>query len=343
LVIESLANHPSVENLSIGPRVPDDVFKALTNTLKSNKALKSLTFVVDAEKESLEKFSDVTEVMRNNSTIEKLYLIDVSCKSPLLEAKHINPLLGNTSLKSLGQYVVGTSTTETFAVSLELLQRHPTLHSIDLGYLPEDKQFVGNLIRTLKPNPRIHHVETNWGNYEEDKLTDNSDHASFAQEFLTVLGNFPNLSSIEMVGLPLTDYLIDFLKTHPQISTINLRSEDLTTKESRKKVLTLVKGQSHIKYFFFSTETLRKQTSFLKELNHALWINQQIDLNLKTASEAMKKILDQKSMTDESLPFVPLDVTNELTKAIARHVPPEKAKAIFDELIIHAPGHQKTM
>jgi hypothetical protein len=53
----------------------------------------------------------------------------------------------------------------------------------------------------------------------------------------------------------------------------------------------------------------------------------------------MKTLLDKKSMTDEELPFMPLDVTDELTKAIARHLPSAKAKAIFDELILHAEKH----
>jgi hypothetical protein len=57
------------------------------------------------------------------------------------------------------------------------------------------------------------------------------------------------------------------------------------------------------------------------------------------ASVAMKTLLDKKSMTDEELPFMPLDVTDELTKAIARHLPSAKAKAIFDELILHAEKH----
>jgi hypothetical protein len=104
-----------------------------------------------------------------------------------------------------------------------------------------------------------------------------------------------------------------------------------------------VRGHPHIKTLnIFNTLYPSQQAiQFRKELGQALAINREVgsDTRMAEASVAMKTLLDKKSMTDEELPFMPLDVTDGLTKAIARHLPSAKAKAIFDELILHAEKH----
>ncbi len=78
----------------------------------------------------------------------------------------------------------------------------------------------------------------------------------------------------------------------------------------------------------------------MKKMEEALAINRQIQLNIGAASRAMHGLLNSTRPNDDQQPFVPHDVTNELASAIARYVPSEKAKAIFDELIIHDPTYR---
>lgn len=136
--------------------------------------------------------------------------------------------------------------------------------------------------------------------------------------------------------------ILDVCKRHSQVLNWFKRfPRPAFGMSNQEELMAPVKNFSHIEEISFRRQEAYDEPTrqFLRGLKHALAIHQQIQMNIGKASEAMKALLDRKFMTDEELSFVPLDVTNELAKAIARHLPPAKAKAIFDELILHAPKH----
>ena len=98
--------------------------------------------------------------------------------------------------------------------------------------------------------------------------------------------------------------------------------------------MALVQEFTHIQKFSLQyTETSENR---LAQLKQALHLNQEVARSLPAASAGIKVLLDKKTENDAELPFIPPDITNQLTQAIARHVPPAKAKAIFDEIIVQA-------
>ena len=210
---------------------------------------------------------------------------------------------------------------------------------MNLGCIPKDIEATRTLIREVKPNPRIQHISCNWIEHVTDDMEGDPEHAPFLREFLEALGKFPNLSSITLEHMPATDHLINFLKTHPPISKIHLPNEDLFNESTRAKVLALVEEFAHVQEFSAPPKTYlkdKKSLKFRSKFERALHLNRQLALYLPAASAGMKVLLDKKAGNNAELPFIPPEITNELALAIARHVPPAKAEAIFDEIIAQA-------
>ena len=342
-LIEGLAENSSIKQLKLGTYIPRDICQRLAATLAINNTLKGLKIVIDSHGTDAADIGIVVEGMKTNHSIEALTICDISCEWPGLDAQVIKPLIANIGLKTLNIDLYADFTLETFAIRLELLQIHPTLVSINLGCIPEDIDATRDLIRQLKPNPRIQHISCSWFAHDEVGMENNPNHAPFLREFLEALSKFPNLSSITLEVMPVTDHLIDFLKTHPNISEINLPYEELVNEATHQKILALVQEFTHIQKFSLQyTETSENR---LAQLKQALHLNQEVARSLPAASAGIKVLLDKKAENDAELPFIPPDITNQLTQAIARHVPPAKAKAIFDEIIVqaHALERSKTV
>jgi hypothetical protein len=342
-LIEGLAENSSIKQLKLGIYIPRDICQRLAATLAINNTLKELKIVIDTHDTDAADIGIVVEGMKTNHSIEALTICDISCEWPGLDAQVIKPLTANIGLKTLNIDRYTDSTLETFAIRLELLQIHPTLVSINLGCIPEDIDATRDLIRQLKPNPRIQHISCSWFAHDEVGMENNPNHAPFLREFLEALSKFPNLSSITLEVMPVTDHLIDFLKTHPNISEINLPYEELVNEATHQKILALVQEFTHIQKFSLQyTETSENR---LAQLKQALHLNQEVARSLPAASAGMKVLLDKKADNDAELAFIPSEITNQLTQAIARHVPPAKAKAIFDEIIVqaHALERSKTV
>ena len=200
-----------------------------------------------------------------------------------------------------------------------------------------------SIAHALKSNPRITKIAANLLAFYNFDIR-GSEHPIHITEFLNTIGDCPSLTALSLESVPDLDCLIQFLETHPQISEIALPDDEIYSEGTQEKLLALVRGYPHIKTLTIKNPLLETEQAiqFRKELWQALAINREVgsDIRIAEASAAMKALLDKKSTADEELPFVPLDVTNELTRAIARHVPAEKANAIFDELILHAPKTQ---
>jgi hypothetical protein len=162
----------------------------------------------------------------------------------------------------------------------------------------------------------------------------------FSLDFFKKLGEFSGLTSVNLKYIPIDDHLIEFIKTHPEIQNFKITTNRLENQTLQKKLLDLVESSNQFIQIDLSDfeGITNEDEEFFEKLDRALAIAHEVSSEPKIAeaSEAMKALLDKKSTADEELPFVPLDVTMELTRAIARHVPPAKAKAIFDELILHA-------
>jgi hypothetical protein len=346
-LIEGLAENSSIKQLKLGSYIPRDICQRLAATLAINNTLKELKIVIGTGDTDAADIGIVVEGMKTNHSIEALTICDISCEWPRLDAQVIKPLTANIGLKTLNIDRYRDSTLEAFAIRLELLQIHPTLVSINLGCIPEHIDAARNLIRQLKPNPRIQHIGCSWLEHVTDDMADDPaddpEPPPLLREFLEALNKFSNLSSITLEFMPVTDHLIDFLKTHPNISEINLPNAELINEATHQKILALVQEFTHIQEVSLQyTETSENR---LAQLKQALHLNKKVARSLPAASVAMKTLLDKKADKDVALPFMPSDVTDELTQAIARHVPPAKATAIFDELILqaHALEESKTV
>lgn len=284
----------------------------------------------------------VFEALKETDVLQVLNLSHRHIETGTSDLSSLRPLAGHQKIKELRIPIMLGMTKAAVENFSELIRTLPALTSVGLGYLPLGQADRLALANGLASIPRLEHIEADFDHFSYDDHSSESGRQHLFMDFLNGLGKCKNLESLMLHSLPSLDSAIEFLENHPQIHSIGLPNWCAILEENQEKLMAIVKNSSHITDMFFVDETFYTgQTAiFLRELKQALFINRQIQLNLGRASEAMKALLDKKSMTDEDLPFVPLDVTNELTKAIARHLPPAKSKAIFDELILQAPSPQ---
>jgi hypothetical protein len=342
-IAKALADNSSLQDLEIQLENDQDSCKSLAAHITSNRQLKFLK-LDGFTRLTPDHLQMVLSAASNNCGLERLNMEKI-CFDSLLEGKHLRPLIGNKTLKVLHLPSAEDLTADAVDALIELVQGNPALLGIYLGAVPREHQLRMKLANGLKSNDRLLSIGADFLHFFSVDISD-EDRCLEMHEFMKALSQIPKLCNVRFRTFTDLDYLSRFLSSHPKIWGVDIPSWYADLLDQRGKILSLVKQSGQIMHFpsqgkrYGNNEDIMQ---FRMELNQALRLNQQIDLNIKAASEAMKGILDEKSMTDETLPFVPLDVTNALAKAIARHVPPEKAKAIFDELIVHAPGHQKAM
>lgn len=342
-ITEALAGNSNLVALEIELKDDQDSCKSLAAHVTSNRQLKVLKFSGSSEL-TPDDLQMVLSAANNQPGLERLDMEKI-CFDGLLEGKHLRPLIGNKTLKVLHLPYAEDLTADAVDVLIELVQGNPALVGIYLEAVPHEHQLRMKLANGLKSNDRLLSIGADFLHFFSANISD-EDRSLEMIEFMKALSQIPTLCNVRFRTFTDLDCLSRFLSSCPQIWGVDIPSWHADIPDQQEKVLSLMKQSGQITYFpaqGVEDPADDEIMQFRRELNQALWINQQIHLNLKAASAAMKKILDEKSMTDETLPFVPLDVTNELAKAIARHVPPEKAKAIFDELIVHAPRDQKVM
>jgi hypothetical protein len=341
-IIDAMAEGKILKRLDLTTMKLNGIGNSIARLLTSNTNLRALK-INAASGQCLDEVKNIFTSIAHNHTLE---ILNFPGSGPLFDfkGKNLLKLLAlNQGLKEIRLPDFYSTKDEEVAELTELINTHPTLTSIDIGCIATNHQDRMSIAHALKSNPRITKIAVNLlGFYTRD--ISESERPLLITEFLNTIGDCPSLTALSIESLFYRDFPIQFLETHPQISEIALPSDEISSADNQEKLLALVRGYPHIKTFTirnpdFETE---REMQFRKELWQALAINREVgsDIRMAEASGAMKALLDKKSMTDEELPFVPLDVTNELTKAITRHLPSAKAKAIFDELILHAPVHQ---
>lgn len=340
-IIEALADRQILKQLDLTTMNLKGLENSIVRLLTSNTNLRALKIVLYSH-DCLDEVERIFKSIAHNRTLEILAF--GGSRFPLgLTGKNLLKLLAlNQGLQEIRFPISNEMTDEAAAAITELINTHPTLTSIDIGRAPRNHQARMLIAQALKSNPRITKIAASFSAFSYFDIND-SERPLLFTEFLNTIGDCPHLTALSLEDVPDLDCLIKFLETHPQISEIVLPSDGISSKGHQEKLLALVRGHPHIKTLnIFNTLYPSQQAiQFRKELGQALAINREVgsDTRMAEASVAMKTLLDKKSMTDEELPFMPLDVTDELTKAIARHLPSAKAKAIFDELILHAEKH----
>lgn len=346
-LIEGISENSALESFEILAEFYPGFGQSIATLLKQNHTLKKLKIqnLGDPEEPKLTELAIALEGIAQNNTLEVLEISEVMYLNPWeISEKMLKPVSQNHGLKTLILPDAKPLSGAALKLLGDLMQNHPTLNSFHLGHLPRKKKHQPAFLDALRPNPRIQHLFVSWGLFTKTDTNDNSDFDSFSREFFKKLGEFSGLTSVKFKFMPIDDHLINFIKTHPKIHFFLTSTGDQVNQTRQKDLLDLVRSSSHIKKVkFVDSENIGSEESiFRNDLARALATAQEVtsDKKIAEASVAMKALLDKKSMTDEELPFVPLDVTDELTKAIARHLPSAKAKAIFDELILHAPKPQ---
>lgn len=165
-------------------------------------------------------------------------------------------------------------------------------------------------------------------------------------KFLQTAVNFPNLTSVNLSFVLVDALLLDFLEKDSQLEKIYLGESGLEDHQLQDRLLNLVRNSSRIKEFQlrYDPNLSGAEQKFRAALNEALALNRELtsEPKIAAASGAMYKLIEDEAKRGgaQPLPSLPLEVTNLLATAIARYVRPDKAKAIFDELILHAPARQ---
>jgi hypothetical protein len=336
-LIEVFSENSTLKKLNLRWSTTKNIAEPLVAHIKSNRQLKVL-IICPRSASDMQDLAPVFEALKETDELEILDLGERYIHADPSDLSPLKLMAGHRKLKVLRTPKMEDMTKEAVKNFFELIKTLPALTSIGLGYIPCHQTDRIALAEGLASIPHLENLDADFDDFSYDEHSRESGRQSLFMDFLNGLGKCKNLKSLRLRSLYSLDSLIEFLKNHPQIHSIELPNWCAIREENQEKLMAIVKNSSHITDMHFVDESLLtgKTVIFLKELQKALVINRQIQLNLGRASEAMKALLDKKSTTDEELPFVPLDVTNELTKAIARHVPPEKAKAIFDELILHA-------
>jgi Ran GTPase-activating protein (RanGAP) involved in mRNA processing and transport len=341
-IIEAMAEGKMLKRLDLTIMEPKGIGNSIARLLTSNTNLRALKIDFFSG-QCLDEVESVFKSIAHNHTLEILDFSGSGFQFDLTGKNLLKLLALNQGLKEIRLSPSYDMTDEAVAALTELINTHPTLTSIHIGSVPTNHQDRMSIAHALKSNPRITKIAANLLAFYNFDIR-GSEHPIHITEFLNTIGDCPSLTALSLESVPDLDCLIQFLETHPQISEIALPDDEIYSEGTQEKLLALVRGYPHIKTLTIKNPLLETEQAiqFRKELWQALAINREVgsDIRIAEASAAMKALLDKKSTADEELPFVPLDVTNELTRAIARHVPAEKANAIFDELILHAPKTQ---
>jgi len=341
-IIDAMAEGHTLKQLDLTTMNLKELENSIVRLLTSNTNLRALKIFLYSHV-CLDEVERLFKSIANNHTLEVLHFGGSGFELDRIGKNLLKLLALNQSLKEIRFSDLDIMTDKAAAAITELINTHPTLTSIDIGRAPRNHQARMLIAQALKSNPRIKKFAAEHLVFYSMNTGDSVQPLPIT-EFLNTIGDCPSLTALQLAGLSDLDCLIKFLETHPQISEIALPMDWIPSIETQEKLLALVRAYPHIKTLtIFNMPYLSQQArQFRKELGQALAINREVgsDKRMAEASVAMKALLDKKSMTDEELPFVPLDVTDELTKAIARHLPSAKAKAIFDELILHAPKTQ---
>ena len=341
-IIEAMAEGKMLKRLDLTIMEAKGIGNSIARLLTSNTNLRALKIDFFSG-QCLDEVESIFKSIAHNHTLEILDFSGSGFQFDLTGKNLLKLLALNQGLKEIRLSPSYDMTDEAVAALTELINTHPTLTSIHIGSVPTNHQDRMSIAHALKSNPRITKIAANLLAFYNFDIR-GSEHPIHITEFLNTIGDCPSLTALSLESVPDLDCLIQFLETHPQISEIALPDDEIYSEGNQEKLLALVRGYPHIKTLTIKNPLLETEQAiqFRKELWQALAINREVgsDIRIAEASAAMKALLDKKSTADEELPFVPLDVTNELTRAIARHVPAEKANAIFDELILHAPKTQ---
>lgn len=342
-LLGALTENSTLEKLDLRDLKLKDLAEPLAALLRSNCQLKTLKVSLSSPSD-LQGLEDVIAALKDNDTLEYLYLAGDFGDSVVWDFESWKPLMSNRALKILKLPLMGDMTAAAVMNLTELLCAHPTLISVRLGCIPQNQKNRLALADGLKSSAKLEHLSANllnFGHFDENEnlKTYFAKLPNLFSEFLNVLGESKRLTSLTFGRVPDMDRLIKFLETHPRITSLELSAESIGSKSNLQKLLALVKNSSHITKIILDEQILKyaHYKQLRVEIQQALEINRQIQGAIHNVSEAMKSLLDKQFGSNEALSMLPLDVTDELTKAIARHVPPIKARAIFDELILHAP------
>ncbi|MFZ9237675.1 MAG: hypothetical protein ACO23B_03355 [Burkholderiaceae bacterium] len=347
-LLEALADNRSLELLSIGGVLPTGFGEILAAVLKSNKTLKHLMLSTDFDWESgFEELSLAVQGLLHNTSLESL---DLAAPYPF-HPRRTNPqifktLSQNYGLKSLTLWHLMYTDIGAHAAVAELIEKHPTLSSIDVGDVPINPKDWVSFLAALKPNPRLQHIGASWPFRPPGPLVNNWNEFPSVIKFLQTAVNFPNLTSVNLGSVLVDVKLIDFLEKQSQLEKIYLGESGVEDHQLQDRILNLVRNSSRIKEFQLGGDTgiSRAEKKFRAALNEALALNRELtsEPKITAASEAMYKLIEDEAKRGgaQPLPSLPLDVTKLLATAIARYVRPDRAKAIFDELILHAPARR---
>jgi len=347
-VLEALADNRSLELLAIGGVLPTGFGAILAAVLKSNKTLKHLMLRTDFDWQSgFEELSLAVQGLLHNTTLESL---DLAAPYPF-HPRRTNPqifktLSQNYGLKSLTLPKPVLMYVDAHDSLAELIGKHPTLRSVDVGSLPMETKDRVSFLSALKPNPRLQHIGGSWVIPRPGPWSNNWNEFASVIKFLQTAVNFPNLTSVNLGSVLVDVKLIDFLEKDSQLEKIYLGESGVEDHQLQDRILNLVRNSSRIKEFQLGGDTgiSRAEKKFRAALNEALALNRALtsEPKITAASEAMYKLIEGEAKRGgaQPLPSLPLDVTNLLATAIARYVRPDRAKAIFDELILHAPARR---
>ncbi len=347
-IAEGLVNNSNLQELRLSISDDANFCQSLAAHLKSNQQLSKLSL-----SGCIGRTSPLPEILlsavRDSATLTELDMRLIYFDTPI-ERKYFEPLIGNQGLKKLHLprgFVRWT--TDGIEVVSDLLRNHPALTTINLGFIPNENELLVQLARGLKSNTKLTSLTIaipplsferkdhfSWFISGGTKTNQNT----LAIEFMKMLDHMPSLVYIGIEQLDDLGTLSYFLERNPQIREVYIPQHLIDSETLNEEILSIVKRFGQIKKLQTLPEGItlpQGKTPFDEDLERALWINRQIENNLGGASVAMLSFLNEKLKTEKDFPGVPWDITNALAAAIARHVPPEKAKAIFDELIVHGP------
>jgi hypothetical protein len=343
-IIEAMADRRILKQLDLTVQRLDGIVNSIERLLTLNSSLKALKFTIHYGRH-LEEVESIFKTIAHNHTLELLRFGGFGCQFELIGKNILNLLTTNQGLKYICLPESSEMTDEVAAALTELIKTHPKLTSIHIGSIPRNHQARMSIAHALKSNPRISRIAADLLPFYSLDIRE-SERPILLTEFLNTIGDCPSLTALSLESIPDLDCLIKFLETHPQISYIAIPNNEIFSKEDQEKLLALVRGHPHIKKLTIESQLHESEEGmqFRKELWQALALNQEVssDAKIAAASRAMFGLLADKANRGgaEPLPWVPPDITHELAKAIARHMPAAKAKAIFDELILHAPVRQ---
>lgn len=162
-VLEALADNRSLEFLSIEHTSITGIGATLAAMLKANKALKHLKLGNDfCWKSGFEEISIAVKGLLHNTTLESLDLDSTHHAICRITPQLFKTLSQNYGLKSLTLPKPVLMHFDAHDSLAELIGKHPTLSSVDVGSLPMETKNRNSFLSALKPNPRLQHIGGAW-------------------------------------------------------------------------------------------------------------------------------------------------------------------------------------